>query len=158
SAFLRSANRSTFEDPNELGNLVHPLHPLQVLGIWPVGDFRFDPPQLRATHVLLAVTAVAAASGIVIAVRRRSWAAVGYTTTCRAGATVVGVRGSPWLDAKTYAIASPAILLTALGVAAAAITARRRVEGVLLLAAVAGGVVWSNVLAYRGVSLAPRNE
>ncbi len=157
-AFLRSANRSTFEDPNELGNLLHPLSALQVLGIWPAHDFRWDPPRLRATQVLLAVTAMAAAAGIVLAIRRRSWALVAYAATCLVGAAIVAARGSPWLDAKTYAVASPALVLAALAAASLAILARRRVEGMLLLAAVAGGVLWSNVLAYRGVSLAPRDE
>ena len=35
-------------DPNSLGNLVAPLNPVQLLGIWPAGDFRFHPEPVIA--------------------------------------------------------------------------------------------------------------
>ena len=34
-----------------LGNLLHPLNGLQVVGIWPAGDFRLDPVDSGAAYV-----------------------------------------------------------------------------------------------------------
>src|SRR6266513_1700124 len=56
------------------------------------------------------------------------------------------------------AMASPAIPLAAAAGAAALCTAGRRAAGVLLLVAVAAGILWSNALAYRDVNLAPRDQ
>lgn len=156
--FLRGGNRDSFRQAEELGNLVRPLKELQVLGVWPAGDFRFDPSEQWATYVLLSVVVAAAALGLVLAVRRRLGDLIGYAACCALGATAIVLLGSPWLDAKALAVASPACVLLALAGAAALLTGRRQVEGMLLLAAVAGGVLWSNALAYRDVSLAPRSQ
>jgi hypothetical protein len=66
---------------------------------------------------------------------------------------------SPWVEAKALAIASPAVMLLAvLGASMLIESCRLRVIGALALAAIAGGVVWSNWLAYRDVKLAPRDR
>jgi hypothetical protein len=60
---------------------------------------------------------------------------------------------------KALAIASPAILLAGLTGGAILFNLRRVVAagvGVLLLGAIAGGVLWSNYLQYHNVTLAPR--
>lgn len=156
--FLRGGNRDSFRQSDELGNLIRPLKEQQVLGVWPAGDFRVDPAELRATYVLLGVVVAAGALGLLVAVRRRQMALLGYAACCAFGAAAIVLLGSPWLEAKALAVASPACILLALAGASALLAARRRVEGLLLLAAVAGGVLWSNVLAYRDVSLAPRAQ
>src|SRR5439155_12342684 len=58
SPFL-SAGRTVLTSNTELGNLVEPLNGLQVLGIWPAGDFRFDPSDMAATYALLVVLGAA---------------------------------------------------------------------------------------------------
>ena len=49
---------SSVRDEAELGNLVHALSPLQLFGIWPVGDFRFRPERMNEAYVLIALLAV----------------------------------------------------------------------------------------------------
>ena len=60
-------------DFDPIANLIKPLNPAQVLGIWPVGDFRLDVPHGGPVFVLLAVVAAAAAFGVVWAWRRGAW-------------------------------------------------------------------------------------
>jgi hypothetical protein len=62
------------------------------------------------------------------------------------------------VDAKAFSTATPAFLLAALVGCAALLDRGRRVEALVAAAAIAGGVLWSNVLAYREVNLAPRDQ
>ena len=66
--------------------------------------------------------------------------------------------GSPWIDGKSLAIASPATLIAAMAAFAWLVRSGRRVEAAVAMLAVAGGVLWSNVLAYHDVWLAPRSQ
>ena len=55
-----------------LGNLDHPLSAFQLVGIWPVGDFRLTPPDLP--NVLLIGLALLAATGaLLVSARRREF-------------------------------------------------------------------------------------
>ena len=54
----------SLRDSNELGNLLAPLSPLQLAGIWPTGDFRAQPDDSVATYVLIALAVGAGAIGI----------------------------------------------------------------------------------------------
>src|SRR5215212_3385658 len=129
SAF-RKAN-SVLTDPSDLQNLVRPLRTIQLGGIWPSEDFRDPPGALGLTYLLV----LAALTG---------WATTAYF-------------GSPWVDAKALATASPALLLAGMVGASGLWVAGRRL-GVLLAAAITAGVLWSNALAYHDVSLAPRDR
>jgi hypothetical protein len=81
-----------------------------------------------------------------------------YVLGAGLGALATVAVGSPWVDAKALAIASPVALVVALaGFAALAARGRRVGAGVAILI-VAGGVCWSNALAYRDVWLAPRSQ
>jgi len=138
---------------NGEGNLRGPLSAFQALGVWPSGDFRFHPDAGIATAVLVALALGAAALGLWVAWRRRAERPLFYASALLALAAIV-VLGSPWAAGKALATASPiALSLAALG----ALAALRvdRVAGGLLVVALAGGVLWSNALAYGGVSLAP---
>jgi hypothetical protein len=157
SRFLRADNRSSFRDEGELGNLMGPLDPAQLLGIWPTTDFRVDPGDMRTTIVVLGVTLAAAAIGLLFALRRRAAALVAYAASCALGAIAYSALGSPWLEAKAFAVASPAVLLLAL-VGATRLLEGRRTVAVLALATIAGGVFASNALAYRDARLAPRAQ
>jgi hypothetical protein len=56
---------------------------------------------------------------------------------------------------KTLAISSPALPLAAM-MGGALLWTRRRIAGGVVLAIIAGGVLWSNVLGYTDATLAPR--
>ncbi len=138
------------------GNLRGPLDPLQALGIWPSGDFRFDPEPTVLTAVLIGLAILAALLGLWFAWRRRALAPLLYASALGAAALIVAI-GSPWAGGKALATVSPvALSLAALGILAA--LRLDRVAGALLVVAVVGGVLWSNVLAYGGVSLAPYGQ
>jgi hypothetical protein len=141
-----------------LGNLYHPLNGFQLFGIWPTGDFRLDPSDLTTTYVLIGVVAVAALIGLVLAVRARSWALVMYLGAAIIASLTIYAIGSPWVGGKALATASPAIPIVAAAGAVALFAGGRHVEGGVLVAVLAVGVLWSNALAYRDVSLAPRAQ
>ncbi len=143
---------------SELGSLTGPLRALQAFGIWPAGDFRTDPSVEPLTYALIAIAAAAAAAGVALAVARRAWGPLLY-----AGGTVVAVlvlvaAGSPWTDAKAFAVGSPALLFTSLAGAAALFESGRRLAAAVAMVAIVSGVAWSNALAYREVDLAPRER
>jgi hypothetical protein len=149
--------RTAFTGGTELGNLTSPISPLQLAGVWPAGDFRFDPVAPLVSIGLIAVVAAAAAVGIATAVRRRAPGVALYALGVLTVAVATQLVAAPWLAAKALAIAAPALLLAAVA-AAERLTLARRSIGVALLAVVAGGVLWSNALAYRDVNLAPREQ
>lgn len=157
SRFLRADNRSSFREDGELGNLIGPLDPAQLLGIWPTTDFRVDPSDVRTTLLVLGVTLAAAALGLLFALERRASALLTYAASCTLGAVAYSALGSPWLEAKAFAVASPGVLLLAL-VGGTKLLERRRAIAVLALATIAGGVFASNALAYRDARLAPRAQ
>jgi hypothetical protein len=149
--------RTAFTGGTELGNLISPISPLQLAGVWPAGDFRLDPVAPLVSIGLIGVVAVAAAIGIAIAVRRRALGVALYAVGVLTVAFAAQLVAAPWLAAKALAIAAPAVLLAAVA-AAARLTLARRSIGIALLAVVAGGALWSNALAYRDVNLAPREQ
>jgi hypothetical protein len=154
--FLRGGE--TLRSETELGNLVEPLSSLQIFGIWPSGDFRTDPTEFDATRILIFVLVVAAAGGLAWAWSRRGWGLLLYVWTAVAGCVVVTILGSPWVDAKALATASPAFVLAGLVGGAAVFQRGRRIEALVLIGAIAGGVLWSNALAHSEVNLAPRDR
>lgn len=158
STFFTDTTREVLGSAAELGNLAGPLDPLQIAGIWPAGDFRTAPDARLLTVALVALVAALAVLGVGIGWRRRAWPVLAYVTTAAVGVTAIAVFGSPWVDAKAMATASPAVLLAAgLG----CVGLGRRVHpaaGMVAGAAVAAGVLWSNVLAYGDVWLAPHDQ
>jgi hypothetical protein len=158
AGFLDAPAASTITTQDRLANLIQTLSPLQLFGIWPAGDFRLRPDRLDATYVLIGVVAAAAAAGVLLGWRAGNRTFVLYAGGTVAGAAVIYALGSPWVDAKALAIAAPVPVLAA-GVCAAVVFASgRRVEATLLAAVVSGGVLWSNVLAYRDVTIAPHDR
>ena len=99
----------------QLGNLVAPLRGIQLLGIWPAGDFRVNPPNAPTlTHLLIWLVIVSAIVGVVAAVRRRAWALLLYPAAALVGVALTYWKGSPWVLGKALATASPALLLVGL--------------------------------------------
>jgi hypothetical protein len=142
----------------ELGNLIGPLDVAQVVGIWPTGDFRLDPINDPLTVFLIALALSAAAAGVWLCFRRRAWEPLLYAAGALAGSLVVFAYSSPWVGAKALASGSPALMLLALGGAAAFALRIERVLGLTVLALVLAGVLWSNALGYHDVSLAPYDQ
>ncbi len=161
----------------ELGNLVSPLRGVQLLGIWPAGDFRVNPPNSPTlTHFLIWVAIASACIGLVAAFRRRAWALLLYPATALVGVALTYAKGSPWVVGKSLATASPSLLLLGLVGMAALIDAprgsfswegghrgawvswSRTAVATLGAVAIAGGVLWSNALAYHHVTLAPYGQ
>src|SRR5262249_51642725 len=121
------------------------------------------PAQLPVTHLLLVVVAAGAVYATVVAVRRRAWMLPLYLASALGGWVCVALfdaagHGSPWLDAKALASASPCVLTAALIGAALLVTGARAIVGVAAAVAICAGVVWSNALAYGSVWLAPRAQ
>jgi hypothetical protein len=146
-----------------LGNLFHPLSTLQVLGVWPAGDFRGRPDRMLLTLLLLAVVLAGGAYAVVVALRRRRFGLPLYALVSVGGCVLVLLldaagHGSAWLDAKALATASPTAVVAALAGAAVLFERGRRVLAVAAGVTVAGGVLWSNALAYGDVWLAPRAQ
>jgi hypothetical protein len=158
-----------------LGNLHGPLSTLQLAGVWPSGDFRLDPDVEPLTGALIAVVIGSAIGAVALALRERAWALVAYVGGTIVGCAAILAVGSPWVDAKALAIASPAVLVAATSFPAAySALARSRLEQPVLTRArsrvrrgwvcgglfvvIAVGVLWSNALAYREVTLAPRMQ
>ena len=148
---------SPLTDAEARGNLIGALEPVQVAGIWPAGDFRVDPDSELLAYGLIAAAVLTAAAGIVILWRRRAGGVLAYVCGALVAAALIWALGSPWVDAKALATASPAVPFAAMLVAAL-FAGRRAAAGALLAAVIAGGVAWSNALAYRDVNLAPRDR
>jgi hypothetical protein len=156
TGLLTSSNRSAEE---VLGNLLQPLSGWQLAGIWPVGDFRVRAPTL-ASVLLIGCVLVAAAAAIWLTVRRRQFSIFAYVTVALIGCGIFYFIGTtPWVLGKSLAISSPALLAAAATGAGMLFSHDRRWvtgAGMLAMAVIAGGVLWSNFLAYRDTTLAPR--
>ena len=153
----------------KLGNLIQPLSGFQLAGIWPVGDFRrgqnkylfLTAPSLLGA-ILVGLVLVAAAVGLFLSVRRRQFGLAFYVAVSLIGSAVFWLGGAtPWVTGKVLAVSAPALLTAALtsGAMLWGMHAGGRVVGVagaLTVAALVGGVLWSNALAYHDATIAPR--
>jgi hypothetical protein len=143
-------------EQTKLGNLAGPLSGFQLAGIWPRGDFREHLTGLPG-KILIGVALLAAAWALLVGLKRRQWALWVYAGAALGGCALIHYAGAtPWVIGKTLAIASPALLITAL--VGAAMLLRRHRAGIVVLTALAFGVLWSNALAYHDVVLAPRDR
>ena len=140
-----------------LGDLRAPLSPLRLAGIWPSGDFRDPTSAPGVAYVLMAIAIAGAVLGIVALVRDRRIEATLYLSCTLVGAILIYLVASAWISAKALAAASPAIPFAAL-VAAVLLARWRRAAGIALAVVVVGGVLWSDVLGYHDVWLAPRAQ
>ena len=143
-----------------LGNLHRPLRAFQVVGVWPVGDFRGSPTGTASgvTGALIAIAIAAAAVGAWRAWRAREPALLLFGLGGLASGLAILIIGSPWVGAKALATAS--VCLPALAATGGIVLCRGtwRPLGVLLVAVLAAGILWSNALAYHEVNLAPRSQ
>ena len=147
-----------FRSSDELGNLIGPLSGFQVFGIWPSGDFRIKPAHLAITYLLIAVVIGAALAGAWWAWRRSAWGPLVYVGLAGIGALLIVGLSSPWVGGKALAIASPAFVALALAGCGAFASSGRVVAASIAATVIALGVLWSNVLQYHDVWLAPRGQ
>jgi hypothetical protein len=144
---------------SELGNLPAPLSLDHVMGIWPAQDFRLDAKFGLAITILAVVLAGLAAFACWTALRDRKPLPAAYALGGAAAFALVYIVGSPWVDGKAMAIASPALLTAAL--AGAALLVQRssgNIEGWLAGALAGGLILYTSMLFFQGVFLAPRDE
>jgi len=144
---------------NESGNLLGPLRTEQLLGVWISDDYRSPPiPDSwaeNATRPLMWVVAIAASWGALMLIRRRKLWPLAYVAVSALACVYIVRSGSPWADGKALMIFSPAVLFSAL-LGARAMQVRTNAIVVALL--IAGGVLWSNALAYHAVSSTPQER
>jgi hypothetical protein len=154
--FLRGDNRASFHDSAELGNLIQPLSPLQVLGIWPSDDFRTTPHAHVLTAALLGLALALTATGVVAGLLQRAWPLLVCAACTACGAGLISGTGSPWLSGKALAIAAPTVTVLALVGAMRGGIARGAAP--VLTAALLLGVGASDALAAHSASLAPHDQ
>lgn len=153
--WLSRSGISTVATADEYGNLIRRLSWLQVFGIWPHGDFRTPPRSLAATYILIAVVAVGMGIAVWFAWKRRAWAMPTALGAAGIACVVYVGKGSPWIAGKALASSAPIVLAAGLTGAAVVFERGRRTEAVVAGVAVIAAVVWSNVLQYHDVYVAP---
>jgi hypothetical protein len=104
---------------SQLGNLRGSLSPLEVLGIWPAGDFRTSASAAglpAAAFYLGAAVALAAllAGGLEALRTRRNLALAAAALAAVAVWALLALIGSPYVAAKALAIAAPLVMAVAL--------------------------------------------
>ncbi len=156
STFVSTAT-AVLTEQSDLGNLIAPLQKWQIMGIWPSGDFRMPvTTHYRVTYALIGVAIASAVLGALWLIRRRAFAPLTLIVGNAIAAAYLLSRSSPYASGKVMMIFSLTAVLAAMLGAASLYASRRRVEGWLLAAVIAGGVLWTNALAFHDASIASR--
>jgi hypothetical protein len=143
------------------GNLASPLRAEQVLGVWLNGSYKLAPSAsaLTLTHLLLALTLIAAVLGAVNLLRLRAHALAGWIALMLVAWLAITHWVTTWGSAKTLMLTSPVVVLLAWGGVGALRSAPRRAVSLGLAGALSvallGGVVASDAMQYRASDLAP---
>jgi hypothetical protein len=152
-----AAAEGVLTDAGDLGNLAQPVSLLEAFGIWPLADYRFPLDEhAEIGTILIGIAIVAFVLGAVSLIRDRVAGGLLLLASALLAGTILGIRGSPYADAKTLMIVSPAIVMTAAIGAAALHNAERRIEAWLLVGALAFGVFWTDALRLASPAPAPR--
>jgi hypothetical protein len=159
SGSLRVANE--IASTTNSGNLATALRAEQVLGVWLNGSYKLAPggSALTLTHVLIALTLIAAVLGAVNLLRLRAYALAGWIALMLLAWLAITHWVTTWGSAKALMLTSPVVVLLAwAGVGALRSAPRRAISlglaGALGLALI-GGVVVSDAMQYRASDLAP---
>ncbi len=103
---------------SQLGNLRGSLSPLEVLGIWPAGDFRTAADAVSGPTAALYLGALlglaALGLGILSALRNRRVAVAAAAFAALAAWALLAIAGSPYVAAKGLAIAAPLVMAVAM--------------------------------------------
>jgi hypothetical protein len=147
------------EGPRVLGDLLHPLSPLEGLGVWPRLDFRFALPLASLGGVLAVLALLALLACVARSLRRRDFA-LPAGLIAAAGLYGLSATQSPYTAAKALVLVSPLVTL-ALGrellLLARSHPARKstRTAGVALLVAPLVAGVYSDVEVLRDGPVGP---
>ncbi|HEX5145415.1 MAG TPA: hypothetical protein VFV85_00225 [Conexibacter sp.] len=148
---VTNSNAAAAADP---GNLLRPLLKVQALGVWIASSHRGDPEHLTQTYLLIGVVAVAILLGLVWLVRRRNWPLLAAIAVALLVWLVLTPRATTWTAAKLLVLLSPTAILVAC-VGAFGRLGLRRLDGLLLGAAIAVGVLASDAYLYHATTIAP---
>jgi uncharacterized membrane protein len=154
----------------DMGNLYGQLSPLQVVGIWPVRDFRFHASWIPFTYPAIFIAISFAVLAVYKAVKRGEWLIPSLILASTAVVTFSYLFAGAWITGKAVAVVSPIVLLTvvhgiweetAAGEPRRILGAQRLATKVItvgMVGAVICGVLVSDALTYRNVWLAPYSQ
>jgi len=152
------ASKGAIEDPAQVGNLLGPVPWTEAFNVWLSKDYRVDVPDLnRPTDLGMALVFLAAAIGLVQAVRKRQLVLLAVLVITATGAVFISRRYAIYFDAKTYVVLAPALgLVTAAGVVAL-LRGRRalRIAGAVLGIVLCLAALASVAFVYRGAARTP---
>jgi hypothetical protein len=151
---VTNSNAVAAADP---GNLLRPLLKVQTLGVWLGSSHRGDPEHYTSTYVLIGVMAVAILLGLAWLLRRRNWALLAVVAVSVLVWLLLTPRATTWTAAKLLVLLSPVAVLVAC-IGAFGRLGFRRLDGLVLGAAIAVGVLGSDALLYHSTALAPGNR
>lgn len=151
---VTDSNAAAVADP---GNLLRPLLKVQALGVWLGSSHRGDPEHLTQTYALIGVMAVAIVLGLAWLLRRRNWALLAVVAMSVIVWLVLTPRATTWTAAKLIVLLSPVAVLMAC-VGAFGRLGLRRLDGLLLGAAIALGVLGSDAYLYHATTMAPQQR
>jgi hypothetical protein len=143
-----------------MGHLLRPIPLVQTAGVWLARDYRgpVQPHNAVENSALLIVVGLLLAVGIAWELRRRRPSGLLLLVPAAAVAAALVPRLSPYAGAKLLVIMSPAVCLMAAIGALSLLDGTRRLArglGAAGLAALTIGLVLSDGLGYREVTLAP---
>ncbi len=143
-----------------LGQLTRPLPLAEGAGVWLARDYRMavEPAYSELNVVLVAVAIAMAVTGLVMCVARRRPQPLILLGTVALPAIALAPFVTPYAEAKLLVVLTPAVVLLAAFACIMLIQVGRgsvRVAGWVALAAVATGVLASDLFAYRETKLAP---
>ena len=148
-----TSNQAAVNDP---GNLLQPLKPAQMVGVWLNGSHRTNPTGwIEETYLLIGVSLVAIVLGCLFLVRRRLWPLVAWVVVSGIVWALLTRRGTAWTDAKLLVITSPVVvLLGAVGVESLR-RAGRHIEAAVVGLAIVVGILGSNAFTYHDTNILP---
>jgi len=140
----------------DLAHLLRPLKLSQTAGVWLKDDYRAPVVGDIAVvnDLLIALVFVLAVVGFAYLARRRDPGIFMYAIPAALALAFVSPRVSSYADAKLLVLLTPAVVALAWA-GVAWVASRSRPAAVVLALLVAGGVLWSDALAYHRVQLAP---
>ncbi len=147
------------------GNLQGALHPVQAFGTWLIGGYEQTPSGwlLGLSYAIAALTLLAAVLGMLRVVYMGEYALAGWIALIVVTGIALTASTTAWVNAKTFMLSSPVLVLLAWGgIAGLRVSARRSSyrwalpPAIVLPALVlAGGIGVSDALQYHASNLAP---
>jgi hypothetical protein len=156
-AFFDSGAGQFLDDTGIGGNYVGQLNPLQALGVWPSGDFRFRPGSPVAGPGLV-VAAGATLAGLAWCWRRREWALLAGVGSVVAVYLIARPVTLAYFSGKALVVAAPVLTLAAVAGLAAAVSACRgtpRGVAAVALGAYLALVLHSSAIVLRAATVRP---